>query len=83
MEDPTDDILLHALSPAEIALIVDQLEELDPDNELLPAGNFFLSFFDKLKKKSKKVFFTIFVCSRLSTPPVYVEYILYNVHYRC
>ena len=38
MDDTTEDILLNALSPAEIALIVDQLEELDPDNELLPAG---------------------------------------------
>lgn len=38
MEDPTEDIILSELSPAEIALIVDQLEELDPDNELLPAG---------------------------------------------
>jgi len=38
MTDKSDDILLQALSPAEIAMIVDQLEELDPDNELLPAG---------------------------------------------
>jgi len=37
-DDSTDDILLNALSPQEIALIVDQLEELDPENELLPAG---------------------------------------------
>ena len=40
MTDQTDDILLQALSPAEIAMIVDQLEELDPDNELLPAGSY-------------------------------------------
>ena len=41
MADQTDDILLQALSPAEIAMIVDQLEELDPDNELLPAGKYY------------------------------------------
>lgn len=47
MEDPTEDIILSELSPAEIALIVDQLEELDPDNELLPAGKLWYEFFWK------------------------------------
>ena len=47
MEDPTEDIILSELSPAEIALIVDQLEELDPDNELLPAGKLWYEYFWK------------------------------------
>lgn len=50
MTDQTDDILLQALSPAEIAMIVDQLEELDPDNELLPAGSYIFSSKSILKR---------------------------------
>jgi hypothetical protein len=37
MEDLTDE-LLNDLSPEQIAAIVDQLEDLDPENELQPAG---------------------------------------------
>ena len=37
MEELTDQFL-QGLSPAEIAEIVDQLDELDPDNALLAAG---------------------------------------------
>ena len=54
MTDQTDDILLQALSPAEIAMIVDQLEELDPDNELLPAGSYI--FFIKINFKAYNLY---------------------------
>ena len=37
MDELTDEFL-NGLTPAEIAQIVDQLDELDPDNALLPAG---------------------------------------------
>ena len=53
MTDKSDDILLQALSPAEIAMIVDQLEELDPDNELLPAGSYI--FYQNLSKNLKRI----------------------------
>lgn len=33
-----EEAILGALSPEEIACLVDQLEEIDPENELLPAG---------------------------------------------
>lgn len=33
-----EEAILGALSPDEIASLVDQLEEIDPENELLPAG---------------------------------------------
>ena len=65
MEDPTEDIILSELSPAEIALIVDQLEELDPDNELLPAGklwydNFWKEYFF-LNKSNVKTTVTMYL----------------------
>jgi len=34
-----EEAILGALSPDEIASLVDQLEEMDPENELLPAGH--------------------------------------------
>ena len=57
MTDKSDDILLQALSPAEIAMIVDQLEELDPDNELLPAGSYI--FYQNLFIKKFKAYTSI------------------------
>ena len=33
-----EEAILGSLSPEEIAQLVDQLEQIDPDNELLPAG---------------------------------------------
>lgn len=44
MEELTDQFL-EGLTPAEIAEIVDQLDELDPDNALLAAGKLKLSAF--------------------------------------
>lgn len=34
-----EEAILGSLSPEEIAQLVDQLEQIDPDNELLPAGH--------------------------------------------
>ena len=55
MEELTDQFL-EGLTPAEIAEIVDQLDELDPDNALLAAGMLKLSAFNfskvpEIKKK--------------------------------
>ena len=50
-----EEAILGALSPEEIACLVDQLEEIDPENELLPAGicliiskTFFLNFVNRI-----------------------------------
>ena len=43
-----EEAILGALSPEEIACLVDQLEEIDPENELLPAGMSVLFISNKL-----------------------------------
>jgi len=52
MNELTDQFL-EGLTPAEIAEIVDQLDELDPDNALLGAGK--LTFKPILKQKTKVI----------------------------
>ena len=48
-----EEAILGALSPDEIASLVDQLEEIDPENELLPAGQ---ALKNKVKKLENDIF---------------------------
>ena len=52
-----EEAILGALSPEEIACLVDQLEEIDPENELLPAGMFEQEKFDFRRFLARFLFF--------------------------
>ena len=66
-----EEAILGALSPEEIACLVDQLEEIDPENELLPAGMF------EYEKFAFRWFLARFLFSSQKTPEGFL------IAYRC